>query len=292
MAGNLQQQTASYDVDAAGGARWDGAMVSDEQTTENAPPADRLRGNAAHYTRDAAEYDYAPSVDSELGQIELRRAQLLLRLAGLDQPAPAGENQGLVADFGIGGGQLAAMMAELGWRPLGLDIAWHNCARARSERQALGDGKSGARFSAADLYALPLPDGCVKAGVVSEVLEHLEEPGAAVKELGRVLQPGGVLVASCPYREKLVWHLCIHCNQPTPANAHLHSVSESKMAGWMRDAGLEPGRAVFFNHKALVAMRWNRRVRRLPYGLWRAGEAAALALWRKPYHFAMVGVKK
>ena len=267
-------------------------MVSEQITAETPPKAGALRGNTAHYSRDAAEYDYTPSADSELGQIELRRAQLLLRLAGLDKPAFQNDEQGLVVDFGIGGGQLLAMLAELGRRPLGLDIAWRNCARARTERSSLAPEKCTARFAAADLYALPLADGSVSAGVVSEVLEHLEEPGAAVKELGRVLRPGGVLVASCPYREKLVWHLCIHCNQPTPANAHLQSVGESKMAGWMREAGLEPGRAVLFNHKALVALRWNRRTRRLPYGLWRAGEAAAMGLWRKPYHFAMVGVKK
>lgn len=252
-------------------------------------PSPAPRGNVAHYARDAEEYEYTPSPESELGQIERRRAELLLRLAGLDAPRADAAAAGAVADLGIGGGQLLGMMAQRGLRPLGLDLAWRNCVRARGARPAL---VRGARLLAGDLYALPLPNACLRVAVVSEVLEHLEDPAAAMREIGRVVRPGGLIVASCPWRERLVWHLCIHCNRPTPANAHLHSVSESLMAGWMRGAGFEPGRPVRFNHKALVALRWSRRTGRLPHGVWRAGDALAMALWRKPYHFAIVGRKK
>ena len=37
----------------------------------------------------------------------------------------------------------------------------------------------------------------------------------------------GKLIITVPYKEKIQYHLCIHCNQLTPANAHLHSFDEN-----------------------------------------------------------------
>lgn len=36
-------------------------------------------------------------------------------------------------------------------------------------------------------------------------------------------QPGGTLIVTTPYNEKIVYTLCIHCNRPTPMHAHLHA---------------------------------------------------------------------
>jgi SAM-dependent methyltransferase len=49
-----------------------------------------------------------------------------------------------------------------------------------------------------DITAIPLPDGCVDAVLCTEVLEHVVDPIAAVKECARLLKPGGKLFLTAP----------------------------------------------------------------------------------------------
>lgn len=51
----------------------------------------------------------------------------------------------------------------------------------------------------ADVQKLPFEDGSIEAVLCLEVLEHVENPFAAVSELHRVLKPGGRLIASVPF---------------------------------------------------------------------------------------------
>ncbi len=51
---------------------------------------------------------------------------------------------------------------------------------------------------AADAGRLPLADDSVDALVTLEMLEHVPDPGAVVRELSRVLKPGGAIFLSVP----------------------------------------------------------------------------------------------
>jgi len=48
-------------------------------------------------------------------------------------------------------------------------------------------------------YNVPVEDGVADAIVSSQVLEHLDKPLDAIKEAGRVLKPGGLLLMSSPF---------------------------------------------------------------------------------------------
>jgi SAM-dependent methyltransferase len=50
---------------------------------------------------------------------------------------------------------------------------------------------------------LPFPDGSFDTVLSSQVLEHTPHPGDLVKEMGRVLKPGGVLLLSAPFSFRL-----------------------------------------------------------------------------------------
>jgi len=54
----------------------------------------------------------------------------------------------------------------------------------------------------APLDDLPFEDSSFEAVLCTQVLEHLERPGKAVKELYRVLKPGGKLFLTAPMAHK------------------------------------------------------------------------------------------
>lgn len=62
----------------------------------------------------------------------------------------------------------------------------------------------------ADLnHPLPLPDQSFDCIVSTEVIEHLENPRAMVRELFRLLRPGGLLVLTTPNQESLRSLACL-----------------------------------------------------------------------------------
>lgn len=50
-----------------------------------------------------------------------------------------------------------------------------------------------------DLCALPFPDGRFDGVVLTEVLEHCADPFSAVREVHRVLKPGGLALVTSPF---------------------------------------------------------------------------------------------
>ncbi|MCW3073843.1 MAG: methyltransferase protein [Flaviaesturariibacter sp.] len=50
-----------------------------------------------------------------------------------------------------------------------------------------------------DITAIPLPDHSVDAIMCTEVLEHIPDPVAAIKEFKRLVKPGGYLLITAPF---------------------------------------------------------------------------------------------
>jgi SAM-dependent methyltransferase len=49
-----------------------------------------------------------------------------------------------------------------------------------------------------DILSIPAPDGAFDAILCTEVLEHVPEPAAALREMGRLLRAGGTLLMTAP----------------------------------------------------------------------------------------------
>ncbi|MDQ8045831.1 MAG: class I SAM-dependent methyltransferase [Solirubrobacteraceae bacterium] len=57
---------------------------------------------------------------------------------------------------------------------------------------------------------LPFEDASFDGVVAKDLLEHVADPGAVVREINRVLKPGGRVFASSPDAQKWVWNDYTH----------------------------------------------------------------------------------
>jgi 2-polyprenyl-6-hydroxyphenyl methylase / 3-demethylubiquinone-9 3-methyltransferase len=99
--------------------------------------------------------------------------------------APAARPGALLVDVGCGAGLLAPHVAGLGYRLVGVDVTRSALAQA---------ARHGLTAIQGDAAALPLADGCADVVCAGEILEHVVDLRAALREACRVLRPGGVLV--------------------------------------------------------------------------------------------------
>jgi ubiquinone/menaquinone biosynthesis C-methylase UbiE len=71
-------------------------------------------------------------------------------------------------------------------------------------RQALGD-LSGISLITASLYAIPCPDHSFDSAALSEVLEHIPDDVRALREVARVVRPGGLIAITVPNANYPFW---------------------------------------------------------------------------------------
>lgn len=99
-----------------------------------------------------------------------------------------------IIDLGCGTGYYLFLLSSL---PVKLYLTgFDNDKEALKEAKAKLSKKI--KFIQGDLHKMPFKDNLFDKVVLSEVLEHLEKDGVAVKEIFRILKPGGILVISVP----------------------------------------------------------------------------------------------
>ncbi|MEU6226989.1 class I SAM-dependent methyltransferase [Streptomyces sp. NPDC047042] len=118
--------------------------------------------------------------------------EFLARAAGAGDPLNLGgllrdllgEGRGTCLEIGCGTGVHAALVRELGWTPVGVDLSARMLEHARGRLPV----------ARADAERLPLRDGSVPA--VIAMMVHTDMPGypAVLREAARVLRPGGTFV--------------------------------------------------------------------------------------------------
>jgi ubiquinone/menaquinone biosynthesis C-methylase UbiE len=90
-----------------------------------------------------------------------------------------------------GTGFLAAGLAPRVERVFGIDNSPAMLDVARANLRSLG--VANVELLQGDLAAIPLPDDSVGAAVANMVLHHAESPTAMLREMARVVRPGGTV---------------------------------------------------------------------------------------------------
>lgn len=95
-------------------------------------------------------------------------------------------------DLGCGTGELLAAMKNHADKVIGVDSSPRMLEEARKRFSGKADGNIDIRLG--EIEHLPMGDNEAHLAVISLVLQYLDEPGAAVSEVGRILKPGGEFV--------------------------------------------------------------------------------------------------
>jgi len=108
-----------------------------------------------------------------------------------------------VADVGTGTGFVAAGISPRVKRVIGMDNAPAMLEMARSNLGALS--ASNVDLMVGEILRLPLGDGSVDAAFANMVLHHSEDPTAMLREMARVVRPGGTVVITDEVAHPYAW---------------------------------------------------------------------------------------
>jgi len=190
---------------------------------------------------DAATYATEAAVEQNHWWFAVRR-ELFAREIGSLGIGPDAR----VLDIGTSTGTNLRMLRELGFaRVSGLDAseeAIRFCAA-----KGFGDVRQG------DVRAMPFAPASFELVLATDIIEHVEDDGAALAEIARVLVSGGVALITVPTFPSL-WGL-----QDRVAH-HKRRYRLHQLLAAIRRAGLEPGRRYYFNYLLFVPIWAARRL--------------------------------
>lgn len=117
-----------------------------------------------------------------------------------------------VLDLGCGNGRHTIEATNWDCRVVAVDLDREELARGRYMFYAdhnAGRLQGFAQFMMGDAQHLPFRDGAFDKVICTEVLEHVHDDERAMRELFRILRPGGEIAVSCPHHraERLLWAL-------------------------------------------------------------------------------------
>jgi SAM-dependent methyltransferase len=164
--------------------------------------------------------------------------------------------RGALLDVGCGAGELWNLLQDRFDRYIGADLVRYERFPAEG------------RFHLVDLDCsqLPIPNGSVDVVASVETIEHVENPRAFMRELARVLKPGGFLYVSTPNQLSALSKLTLilknqfNAFQEGPGlyPAHLTALLEIDLLRIARECGLRHPDVIYTNHGRipLTARHW------------------------------------
>ena len=174
----------------------------------------------------------APHVDTSQGpyrhHLKKRHAYVEKVLAGY----AAGRGGGLTGlDLGCGDGTNLPMLSRGVERLYGCDFNIGRLRRARARNSAK-------LIFLTDIADIAVQDDALDVVFFNHVLEHIEDDGAALAEVQRIVKPGGLVVLGVPNEGAFFWQLAYTLQPKTRRTTdHVHFYTEKSLAAKCRAAG-------------------------------------------------------
>ena len=112
------------------------------------------------------------------------------------------QDDSLILDCACGRGFYLNMLRYVSnCQLVGLELEWPIIQKAKANVGHLPR----LMLNNANMYALPYPDNTFDAVVLSEILEHVDDDVAGLREVQRVLKPGGVVAITVPNANYPFW---------------------------------------------------------------------------------------
>jgi len=258
-------------------------LTEDEETALTTTDLHEAAGSVfhykEHYQHDAETYNYFKENTHPVEREEHNRVHeyILSEIPGDAQ---------WILDVGCGGGWLATALKGKKKSVISMDISDINPIKAvRTISYASHYGL------VADVYELPVKAASIDCIIASEIIEHVPDPKRFLSALYTAIKPGGKIIVTTPYNERIPESLCIHCNHLTPHNAHLHSFTEKSIEKYLPENTKSHATTVF-NNKILVRLGIQRIMGFLPTGVYKVFDKLANAATKKRAYRLMLVIEK
>ena len=133
----------------------------------------------------------------------------------------------LAADIGAGSGFVTEGLLRRGLRVIAVD---RSKAMLEEMRRKFGDGAA-VEYRIGEAESLPLEDRSVDYVFANMCLHHVESPFAAIREMARIVKPGGRLIITDLDRHDFEFLRMEHCDR-------WMGFDRPDVARWLAEAGL------------------------------------------------------
>ncbi len=143
-----------------------------------------------------------------------------------------GRRASRLLEIGLGLGHLVGQLED-SFETYGLDLNHWAVAQSRSvvKRTSL---------ETASAQDMPYADATFGVVIIKHIVEHLPDPERAIREIGRILEPGGILILATPNLDGLLKPLkgnnWIGYQDPT----HISLKRPAEWLSFIKDAGMKP----------------------------------------------------
>lgn len=176
----------------------------------------------------------------------------------LQQLRELGISKGTLLDIGAGKGEVLRIAREAGWETTGIETSSKFADHAACY--------SGAQILRKPLEHCDFASNAFDAVVLGAVLEHLYNPDQVIKEVARILKPGGALFIDVP-NERGLYFLLGNLYQrlrfrnwvvnlaPTFSPYHVFGFSPRSLRALLAKHGLQPATWYVFSVRSLLSNR-------------------------------------
>lgn len=157
------------------------------------------------------------------------------------------ENGDRLLDLGCGFGRHAYEALRRGASVIACDLGFEELQQVRAVAGVMYEGGQvnypiALETANGNATQLPFNDNSFERIICSEVMEHIQDDDIALRELERVLAPGGTIAITVPscFPEKICWTLSDDYYAPKAVGGHVRIYRQKEITKMLLSSGLIP----------------------------------------------------